>query len=98
VSSDGGSQLAWLWDAAVTGVLDVYNAWGWILPAILLTLLFCVVVVILCWILEDLPPEMEIVRTPFAIFRWTRRRWRETHWNNRKGTSGLVCLSLRDRG
>ena len=98
MSSDGSSQLEGLWDAAVAGVINAYTAWGWVVPATLLTMLFCAVVVLLCRFLEDLPLDAEVVRTPVAIFRWTRTRWRETQWSNGKGTPDLVCLSLKADG
>jgi len=77
VSSDGNSQLEGLWDAAASAVLNVYDAYGWVVPALLLSLLLLGVLVLLAWALEDLPVDAEALQGFGGIFRWTRKRWRE---------------------
>jgi hypothetical protein len=77
VSTGGNSQLEGLWDAAATVVFNVYDAYGWVIPAVLLSLLLLGVLVLLAWALEDLPVDAEILQGFGGIFRWTRKRWRD---------------------
>jgi hypothetical protein len=102
VSSDDGSQLESLWNITANAVIDAYNAWGWVVPAIFLTALFGVVCLLLIELASslhlecfaDLSPEIEPIS---AIFSWTRKEWLSAHGPNEKGTPDLVCLSLKDK-
>jgi hypothetical protein len=101
LSYDDSSQLEGLWNTTANAVIDTYNAWGWVMPAILLTALFVVVCLLLIGLVSslhlecfaDLSPEVEPIS---AIFSWTRKEWLSTHGQNEKGTPDLVCLSLKD--
>jgi hypothetical protein len=77
VSADGDSHLDGLWDAAASVVFNAYNAYGWVLPAALLSLLFLGALVLFCWLLDDLPFDLQVIKGPRWIFRWTRAGWRK---------------------
>jgi hypothetical protein len=84
--AEGNGQFESLWDASGTWLFNVVDAYGWVLPATLLTLLFLGAVVLLCWWLEDLPFDLPVLEGPFQIFQTQRKGWRE----RRKGiTLGL---------
>lgn len=85
MSSDGGSQLEQLCDTAASAAFSVYDAYGWMVPALLLSVLFLGLLALLCWALEDLPLEPEILRGFPGIFRWSRRVWQ----NGRDGKTKL---------
>jgi hypothetical protein len=73
--TDGNSQLESLWDACAAAVLNTYDAYGWLLPALLLTLLFFLVFAIVCWAMDDIGLDLPILEGPAAIFRCCRKRW-----------------------
>jgi len=77
VSTEGNSFLEGLWDAAASTLFNVYDAYGWVIPALLLSLLLLVVLALLAWALEDLPVDVEVLQGFGGIFRWTRKWWRE---------------------
>ncbi len=70
---DANSQLAGLWDTCATALLNTWDAYGWILPAILLTLLFFGAIVLVCWALADLDFDAGLIEAPIGIFRWCRK-------------------------
>jgi hypothetical protein len=55
----------------------VYDAYGWVLPALLLSLLLLGFLALLAWALEDLPVDVEVLQGFDGIFRGTRKWWRE---------------------
>jgi hypothetical protein len=42
MGTDGNSQLVAMWDAAVAAITNTFDAYGWIVPAILVALLYLV--------------------------------------------------------
>jgi hypothetical protein len=76
VSADGGSQLDGLWDSLSTAVMNAIDAYGWILPAAVLTILFLGFMVLIAWCTEELPFEPEVFNAIGDIPRWTRKWWR----------------------
>jgi hypothetical protein len=75
VSTDGNSQLDRLMDTLASSIWYTYDAYGWIVPAIFLTLLFFAAVVLLCWLADVIPLEGEILTAPHSIFNCMRKRW-----------------------
>jgi uncharacterized membrane protein YqgA involved in biofilm formation len=75
VSGESRSLLGGLLDSAASVVLTAFETYGWIVPASLLTILFFAGLVVLCWMLDDLPLEFEVLTAPRSIFDWTRKRW-----------------------
>jgi hypothetical protein len=73
--TDGGSQFESLWDGCAAALFNVYDGYGWIVPALLLTLLFFLALALLCWWAEDVFVE-PMFQGPSAIFRWCRHRWK----------------------
>jgi len=49
-----------MWNAAVSAILNAFDAYGWIVPATLLAVLFLGVFLLLCWWMEDLPFELPV--------------------------------------
>jgi len=76
VSADEKSLFAGLWDALSSAVINAYDAYGWILPALFLTVLLLAILVVIAWAAEDLPFEIEIFDSVGGIFKWARRCWR----------------------
>lgn len=72
--TDGSSQIDSLWDSCATFVLSAYDAYGWVVPALLLTLLFFTLIAAICWALDDIV-EAPVLEGPRAIFRWCRQNW-----------------------
>jgi hypothetical protein len=54
VSADGKSLFKGLWDTFSSAVFNAYDAYGWILPALLLTILLLGVLVLIACAMEDL--------------------------------------------
>lgn len=73
--ADDGSQLAALWDAAASTIFNVYDAYGWIVPALVLSLLFLALIALFGYLLDDIP--VEFLDGFVGVFRWTRKRWRD---------------------
>jgi hypothetical protein len=94
VSSDGGPQLERLWDTAASTVFNVYDAYGWIVPALLLSLLFLGLLVLLLSLLaplaEGLEIEPEFLQGFGGIFRWTRESWQSQGDRSQRG--GMISL------
>lgn len=76
MSADGGSPLDGLWDSISSAVVSFVDAFGWILPALVLTILFLGLIALVAFWLDDLPFDFEILQGVGGIFRWTRRWWR----------------------
>ena len=100
MSTDWSSQLERLWDAMATAVLNVYDAYGWVIPAVLLSLLLLVLLVGVLGALasalaavgvDDLPLDADVfggLAGMFrGVFRWTRENWRA-------GRGGICTLGL----
>src|SRR4051812_47386337 len=83
---DGNSQLESLWDTCAAAVLNTYDAYGWLLPALLLTFLFFLIFAFVCWALDDIPLDLPLLKGPAAIFRWCRKRW--------EPQGGILSLSI----
>ena len=75
MSTDDGSQLESLWDSCAAFVLNAYDAYGWMVPALLLTLLFFTVLALICWALEGIELDLPVFEGPVAIFGWCRKNW-----------------------
>ena len=84
VSTDGNTQLDRLMDTVASSISYTYDAYGWILPALLLTVLLFAVMALFCWMLEDVPLELEVFTAPHSIFTWVRNRW-QANVNEKKG-------------
>jgi hypothetical protein len=96
MSTDWSSQLDGLWDAMATAVLNVYDAYGWVIPALLLSIVVLVLLVGVLGLLasigvDDLPVDADVfggVGGMFrGIFRWTHENWRA-------GRGGICTLEL----
>jgi len=78
MSADWSSRLEGLWDAMATAVLNVYDAYGWVIPAVLLSLLLLVLLIGVLWLVASAVGELSLdadvnVFGGFGgIFRWTR--------------------------
>ena len=90
MGSDGSSQLVAMWDASVAAITNTLDAYGWIVPAILTTLLYLGLIALFCWLVEDLPVELPVFEGVGAIFKWMRG---SRHEMERDST--LVRLNLR---
>ena len=73
--AEGSSQLNSFLDSVGTWFLNVFDGYGWYVPALLLTVLFFAAFGLLCYMLEDVPLDLEILSAPKAIFSWTKERW-----------------------
>jgi hypothetical protein len=76
VSADEKPLLDGLWDSFSLVVFNSYDSYGWILPALLLTILLLGVLLLFAWATEDLPIDVGIFETVSDIFKWSRRRWK----------------------
>ena len=81
MSADEKSLLEGLWDTFSSAVFNAYEGYGWILPALLLTILLLGVLALIACAMEDLPLDIEIFDGIGGIFKWTRRWWK----GNRSG-------------
>jgi hypothetical protein len=75
VSTDGNSFLESFAAATATWVSTVIDNYGWILPALFLTALLLGVIVLVAWIAEDIPFDVEIFQGIGGIFKWARTQW-----------------------
>ncbi|MFZ1086207.1 MAG: hypothetical protein WAN35_14680 [Terracidiphilus sp.] len=75
MSVNGDWRVNELWDSAASVIFNVYDAYGWIVPAVFLSLLFLLVIGFIAWAAEDLP--VECLEGFGGIWRWVRRWWRE---------------------
>jgi hypothetical protein len=69
------SRIETLWNAAASAVTNVFDLYGWIVPATLLAILFLGVIVLLCWAMDDLPFELPVFESVRGIFKWMRSAW-----------------------
>ncbi len=76
MSADEKSLFDGVWDTFSSAVFNAWDGYGWILPALLLTLLLLGVLVLIAWAMEDFPIDVDIFDGIGGIFRWTRRRWK----------------------
>ncbi|HWE85826.1 MAG TPA: hypothetical protein VG267_12850 [Terracidiphilus sp.] len=73
--TDSNSQLESLWDTCAGTLINTWDVYGWLIPALLLTILFFAVIAFVCWALEDVDFDLPIFEGPRCIFRWCKRRW-----------------------
>ncbi len=59
-----------------SSILDLASAFAWIVPAIVCTILFLAVCMLLCWIADDLLVELPWLSGPRFIFHWAHRELR----------------------
>jgi hypothetical protein len=76
VSADEKQLFEGLWDTFSSAVSNAYDGYGWILPAVLLTILLLGVLALIAYAMEDLLIDVEIFDGIGGIFRWTRRWWK----------------------
>lgn len=76
MSADEKQLFEGLWDTFSSTVSNAYDGYGWILPAVLLTILLLGVLALIAYAIEDLPIDVEIFDGIGGIFRWTRRWWK----------------------
>lgn len=81
MANDGNSQIESLWSACAGTIAQQWDAYGWVVPALLLTLVFFAAIGWLCWALEDLPVDVPLVKVPKWIFRRMRLIWRVRRMN-----------------
>ena len=74
--SADGSHLESLWDSISSTVLNAWDGFGWIIPAVVLTILLLGAILLVAWWLEDIPFEPEVFNGIDGIFKWTRKSWR----------------------
>jgi hypothetical protein len=75
VSTDGNSYFENLWNTATCTFCNVIDAYGWIVPALFLTVLLIGVIALFAWIAEDIPFDLEIFQSVGGIFKWARSQW-----------------------
>lgn len=75
MSTDGNSPFEGFWDATTGTVTSAIDAYGWVIPAIALTFLLLAVMIVVGWLIDDIPFGFGILRGIRGIFRWTRARW-----------------------
>ena len=76
--SEGSSELDSFLDSLGTWFFNTFDACGWYVPALLLTILFFAAFALFCYRTEDIPLELDIFRAPGAIFTWTKKQWQRT--------------------
>lgn len=74
MSADDNSLLENLWNAVSSAILSAVDAYGWIVSALVLSVLFLGLIALSAWLFEDIPFEM--IEGFGHVFRWTRRAWR----------------------
>jgi len=75
VSTDANSSLESLWNATASTLSNVIDAYGWIVPALLLTALLLGAIALFAWIAEDVPFDLEFFQSIGGIFKWARAQW-----------------------
>jgi hypothetical protein len=85
---DANSQLEGIWDACATGILNAWDACGWLIPALLLTLLLFAVFALICFACEGIEFDEGLIEGPVAIFRWSRKTFK-----SERGTGGSAMRS-----
>jgi hypothetical protein len=58
-----------------SAAFNAYDGYGWILPALVLTILLIGVLVLIASAIEGLAIDVEIFQGIGGIFKWTRRWW-----------------------
>jgi hypothetical protein len=74
--ADGNSQFESLWDTCAATLINTWDIYGWVVPALLLTILFFAAIAQFCWALEDISSELPVCRGPKWIFHRMRLIWR----------------------
>ena len=69
-----GERLNSLFDSVSTAIFGAYDAYGWVLPALLLTILVFGLIALFALSFDDLP--VEFLEAVPRVFLWTRARWR----------------------
>jgi len=72
VFGDSYSQLEKLGDADGSVFFNILDAYGWIVPAVLMSILLFGVVILIAWAIEDLPVEFPFFEGVGGIFKWSR--------------------------
>jgi hypothetical protein len=75
VPTDSDSGLETFWNATVSIVLNAFDAYGWIVPATILAVLFLAMIGLVCWWMEELPFELPVFDGVRGIFKWMRSSW-----------------------
>ena len=75
MSAGEKSLFEGLWDTCSSAVFNVYDGYGWIFPALLLTALLVGVLILIAYATEELPIDGELFNGIGGIFKWTRARW-----------------------
>jgi hypothetical protein len=95
MGADGNSQLVAMWDAAASAITSTFDAYGWIVPAILVALLYLCLIALFCWLVEDLPFELPVFEGVGGIFKWMRKSWQGDNCGlTREERSRLTLLKL----
>jgi hypothetical protein len=96
MGADGNSQLVPIWDAAVAAITNTFDAYGWIVPAVLLSVLFIALLGLVGYIMEDIPVDADVFNVFPAIFKWMRESWQGNNGGlTREEKSRLTLLQLR---
>jgi hypothetical protein len=73
MSNSGDSLLENLLGSLSSSIVDFFGACAWIVPAVVCTLIFVALCVLLCWIADDLLIELPWLSGPRFIFRSARQ-------------------------
>jgi hypothetical protein len=75
VPGESSSQLDGLVDFVTPAIFNAYDAYGWLIPAVLLTVVFFGLFFLACYLFEEIPMDFPIFRGPRFIFSWSREHW-----------------------
>jgi hypothetical protein len=73
--TDSNSGFEALWNSTSSAVFNVFDTYGWVVPATLLAVLFLLAIGLLCWWMEELPFELPVFEGVGGIFKWMRSAW-----------------------
>jgi hypothetical protein len=95
MGADGNSQLVAMWDAAVAAITNTFDAYGWIVPAVLISVLLIALLGLVGYLTEDLPFDADVFNVFPAIFKWMRESWQGNNYEfTREERSRLTLLRL----
>jgi hypothetical protein len=75
VPTNSDSTFESLWNVTASAVVNLIDAYGWVISATVLTILFLIVIGLICWWMEDLPFELPVFESVSGIFKWMRKTW-----------------------
>jgi hypothetical protein len=72
VSTDGNSYLEGLWNSTACALCNAIDAYGWIIPALLLTALLLGALFLIGLLLEDCPIDPDLPGGICGVFKWAQ--------------------------